>query len=55
VTFYYRGIPPVTPDNLPLDIRPRGSQSFSEVTDLVEFLESLTGPPPEIAVPQLPE
>lgn len=55
VTFYYRGIPPVTPDNLPLDIRPRGSQSFSEVTDLVEFLESLTGPPPEIAVPELPE
>lgn len=55
VTFYYRGIPPVTPDNLPLDIRPRGSQSFSEVTDLVEFLESLTGPTPRVAVPELPE
>ena len=42
VTFYYRGVPETSPDGLPLDVKPLISQSFSEIPDLVAFLESLT-------------
>jgi cytochrome c peroxidase len=54
VEFYYRGVPSTTPDGLPLDIEPLVGQSFSDITELVAFLESLTGKPPEITPPELP-
>jgi cytochrome c peroxidase len=54
VTFYYRGVPTTFRDGLPLDIHPLSGQSFSEIPDLVEFLKSLTGEPPQITVPSLP-
>jgi cytochrome c peroxidase len=54
VTFYYRGVPTTTPDGLALDIQPLSGQSFSEISDLVVFLESLSGEPPKITPPDLP-
>jgi cytochrome c peroxidase len=54
VTFYYRGVPTTTPDGLALDIHPLSGQSFSEISDLVVFLESLSGEPPKITPPDLP-
>lgn len=54
VTFYYRGAPTTTADDLPLDIKPLSGQSFSEISDLVAFLESLTGEPPKVIPPELP-
>ncbi len=54
VTFYYRGVPKRTPDYLPLDIEPLSGQSFSEISDLVAFLKSLTGEAPRIDLPELP-
>ena len=54
VTFYYRGVPTTAPDGLPLDVEPLSGQSFSEIPDLVAFLEALTGDPPEVAPPELP-
>ncbi len=54
VAFYYRGVPTTTSDGLPLDIQPLFGQSFSEISDLVTFLESLTGEPPMITPPELP-
>jgi cytochrome c peroxidase len=54
VIFYYRGVPTSGPTDLPLDIQPLTGQSFSEISDLVAFLESLTGEPPKITPPKLP-
>ncbi|HEX5105433.1 MAG TPA: cytochrome c peroxidase, partial [Pirellulaceae bacterium] len=54
VTFYYRGAPTGKVDGLTPDIQPLLGQSFSEIPDLVAFLESLTGEPPQITRPELP-
>jgi cytochrome c peroxidase len=54
VTFYYRGVPATSAASLALDVKPLVSQSFSEIPDLVAFLESLTGEPPKITPPELP-
>jgi cytochrome c peroxidase len=54
VTFYYRGVLTTPEDGLPLDIQPLNGQSFSEISDIVAFLESLTGEPPKITAPELP-
>lgn len=54
VTFYYRGVPETSPDGLRLDVKPLVSQSFSEIPDLVAFLESLTGEAPKVTPPELP-
>jgi cytochrome c peroxidase len=54
VTFYYRGAPTGKVDGLAPDIQPLLSQSFSEIPDLVAFLESLTGEEPKVIPPELP-
>jgi cytochrome c peroxidase len=54
VTFYYRGAPTGTVDGLTPDIQPLLSQSFSEIPDLVAFLESLSGEAPQITPAELP-
>lgn len=54
VTYYYRGVPTRVHDGPPLDVKPRLGNSFSEIPDVVAFLESLTGEPPEVTVPELP-
>jgi cytochrome c peroxidase len=54
VTFYYRGVSTDSQDGLPMDVEPLLGQSFSEIPDLVAFLESLTGEPPKITPPKLP-
>lgn len=54
VTFYYRGVPTTATDGLTADIQPLTGQSFSEISDIVDFLESLTGEPPSITRPELP-
>lgn len=55
VTFYYRGVPSATTDGFVLDIQPLSGQSYSEIPDIVAFLESLTGQPPKIGPPELPQ
>jgi cytochrome c peroxidase len=54
VEFYYRGAPTVAPDGLPLDIEPLLGQSYSEISAIVAFLESLTGEPQLVSKPTLP-
>lgn len=54
VQFYYRGVPTRAPSGLSLDVEPLTNQSFSEIPDLVEFLQALTGEPPVITPPSLP-
>ena len=54
VTFYYRGVPTKAVDDLPLDVEPLVSRSFSEIADVVAFLESLTGEAPKMTPPVLP-
>jgi cytochrome c peroxidase len=54
VEFYYRGAPIQPPDGMPLDIAPLLGQSYSEISAIVAFLESLTGEPPVISKPTLP-
>jgi cytochrome c peroxidase len=54
VTFYYRGAPTGKVDGLSPDIQPLLGQSFSEIPDLVAFLESLTGETPKVTPPDLP-
>jgi len=54
VIHYYRGVPAAADDGLPLDIAPLSGQSFSEVSALVAFLESLTGEAVAIERPELP-
>ena len=54
VEFYYRAVPPVGPEGLPLDVEPLSGRSFSEIDAIVAFLEALSGEPPEIEAPELP-
>lgn len=54
VAFYYRTAPTTVVDDLPLDIEPLLGRSYSEVADIVAFLESLTGEPPIVTPPKLP-
>lgn len=54
VQFYFRDAPTRGPDGLSLDIEPLFDRSFSEMTDLVEFLKALSGEPPKITAPELP-
>jgi cytochrome c peroxidase len=54
VEFYYRGAPQQSFDGLPLDIAPLLGQSYSEISALVAFLESLSGELPTIVKPTLP-
>ena len=54
VTFYYRGIPTSANPQLAPDTQPLLGQSFAEISDLVAFLESLTGEAPRIEPPRLP-
>jgi cytochrome c peroxidase len=54
VVFYYRGVSTTQPDGLPLDVEPLSDRSFSEIADVVAFLESLTGESPRVTPPDLP-
>lgn len=54
VEFYYRGVPSQTRDGLRPDVNVLQARSYSEVSSLVAFLESLTGAPPAITPPKLP-
>jgi cytochrome c peroxidase len=53
VTFYYRGIPSSAGKSL-LDVEALVDRSFSEISDVVAFLESLSGEVQRIDAPQLP-
>jgi len=55
VEFYYRGVSSKTSNGLPLDVEPLLGQSYSEISDIVAFLESLTGEPPKVSLPELPQ
>ena len=55
VEFYYRAAPTKAPGGLPLDIMPLAAQSFSDIDDLVAFLQALTGEPPHVTPPKLPK
>jgi cytochrome c peroxidase len=48
VAYYYRNMPSG------LDVEPLLGQSFSEVSLLVDFLQSLTGETPDVSPPELP-
>lgn len=54
VTFYYRGVPTVAAGEPALDIKPLLGRSFSEIPDLVSFLEALSGDLPVVSTPELP-
>jgi cytochrome c peroxidase len=54
VTFYYRTAPATTVGSLPIDIEALLGRSYSEISDIVAFLESLTGESPAIVPPKLP-
>lgn len=54
VAFYYRGVPAIGPDGLPLDVEPLLGRSFSEIPAIVAFLESLSGEMPDVSPPELP-
>jgi len=54
VTFYYRSVPVATSGEVPLDVEPLLGRSYSEIADLVAFLEALTGEVPAVASPELP-
>jgi cytochrome c peroxidase len=54
VTYYYRDAPQTTTDGLPTDAPDLRGQSYSEIPDLVAFLESLTGELPDLTPPVLP-
>lgn len=54
VEFYYRGIPTKRTAELPLDLEPLLDQSYSDISALVAFLESLTGSAPQVTPPILP-
>jgi hypothetical protein len=52
--FYLRGVPRSRPDGLRLDIESLQGVSFTEMSALIAFLESLSGAEPRIAPPKLP-
>ena len=54
VTFYFRELPLEGPDQLPLDVEPLLGLSFSDISDLVAFLESLAGESTKVSPPTLP-
>lgn len=54
IEFYYRGAPARAPDGAMLDIEPLSGRSYSEIADLVAFLEALTGELPAVGSPELP-
>lgn len=54
VTFYYRGVSTTTPDGLPLDVKPLLGNSFSQISDIVAFLKSLSSEPLKVLPPKLP-
>jgi cytochrome c peroxidase len=54
VEFYYRGVPTGSADGLPLDVTPLLGQSYSEISAIVAFLESLNGELPQVSRPALP-
>ena len=54
VEFYYRGVPSTTPDGLRLDVESLSGRSYSEIADLVAFLEALSGKQPTVIPPTLP-
>jgi cytochrome c peroxidase len=54
VTVYYRGSPAEFADGLTPDFEPLVGNSFSEISDVIAFLESLTGDEPKISPPELP-
>ncbi len=54
VAYYFRNVPATGPDGLTLDVEPLWGQSYSDISDLVAFLESLSGKLPESAAPTLP-
>jgi cytochrome c peroxidase len=54
VEFYYRGVPSSSPDGLPLDVAPLLGQSYSEISAIVAFLESLSGDSTPVSPPSLP-
>lgn len=55
VQFYYRLAPRRGPEGLPLDVEPLLGNSLSEVSDLVAFLEALSGEAPDVTAPPLPK
>ena len=52
--FYLRGVPTSGPDRLPLDIESLQGVSLSDMSNLIAFMEALTGEEPIIAQPILP-
>ena len=54
VTFYFRGIPAQGREGLPLDTKALVGRSFSEVSSIVAFLNSLTGEMPTVEPPKIP-
>lgn len=54
VAFYYRGVPAIGPDGLPLDVEPLLGRSFSEIPAIVAFLELLSGELPDATPLELP-
>ena len=55
VFFYFRGIPDFGPGGVRPDLSPLRDESFSDIPLVVEFLKSLSGKPPEVTRPELPE
>jgi cytochrome c peroxidase len=54
VTFYYRGSPAPGIDGHAADLEPLSGNSFSEIADILAFLEALTGDEPKISPPEHP-
>jgi cytochrome c peroxidase len=55
VLFYYlRSVPSSGPDGVALDIESLQGVSIDETSDLIAFLEALSGDAPQIAAPELP-
>lgn len=52
--FYFRGVPRSGPDGLSLDIESLQGVAFTEMSDLIAFLEALSGEEPKITPPDLP-
>lgn len=52
--FYFRGVPRSGPDGLSLDIESLQGVAFTEMSDLIAFLEALSGEEPKISPPELP-
>lgn len=54
VLHYYRNAPAAGPEGSPVDIEALAANSFSDIPDLVAFLESLSGELPKVTPPKLP-